>query len=508
MRVTNSMISNNASYHIANAKNMLMLYEEQYTTQKKIQRPSDDPTVAVRSLKLRNTYSQIKQYAEKNIQDAIEWMDTTESSMSNIGNILTYMKTYMSQGVTDTLDSTNRTSVLEVLQQYASAIFEDEANADYSGRYVFTGYRTDTSLVFSQDTTNLNYEIKENFDYTDIDNISVVTGGATYSSDITQGQEYVDMAATTSSVYRIQLAYDNCSNEAFSGESEESIQEVVKITYTSAVEEDAEAVELSAEVRSSKDEGAYVVEDDQVVYIYDTGEILMGAGIYTTIKEQQAELQVTYCKDEFNKGDIRPEMYFECMSYDRISGDIVDYVEPSNQDVKYEINYSQTLTVNTQAKDAIDTDIYRVIDYIAQTIKAVDDVEKKIEDVEKMISNTDDSDESTLSALNSLKETLESELSLRNQIMSDAFGKGLTMVDEVQQKLNVAVANLGAKYKRAQLTHDKLLDEETDTEEKLSENEDVDLADVYINLTQANNLYQASLSATAKILGNSLLDYI
>lgn len=65
MRVTNSMISNSASAHITNAKNSLLKYSEQYTTQKKIQRPSDDPTVAVRSLKLRTTYSQLTQYAEK-----------------------------------------------------------------------------------------------------------------------------------------------------------------------------------------------------------------------------------------------------------------------------------------------------------------------------------------------------------------------------------------------------------------------------------------------------------
>ena len=36
----------------------------------------------------------------------------------------------------------------------------------------------------------------------------------------------------------------------------------------------------------------------------------------------------------------------------------------------------------------------------------------------------------------------------------------------------------------------------------------VDLTDAYINMTQADNLYQASLSATVKILGTSLLNYI
>ena len=55
-------------------------------------------------------------------------------------------------------------------------MFEDEANADYSGRYVFTGYRTDTSLLFDESTKNLAYDIKENFKYTDIGTVNVVTG--------------------------------------------------------------------------------------------------------------------------------------------------------------------------------------------------------------------------------------------------------------------------------------------------------------------------------------------
>ena len=54
MRVTNSMISNRSQVHISNAKNKLLTAEEQYTTMKKIQRPSEDPTIASRSLKFRH----------------------------------------------------------------------------------------------------------------------------------------------------------------------------------------------------------------------------------------------------------------------------------------------------------------------------------------------------------------------------------------------------------------------------------------------------------------------
>ena len=136
----------------------------------------------------------------------------------------------------------------------------------------------------------------------------------------------------------------------------------------------------------------------------------------------------------------------------------------------------------------------------------VTDVENRIADVEKKIANTSDQDE--IASLGTLKTSLENEQQLRVSIMNEAFGRGLTMVNKCEATLNVAVAELWAKYNRLQMTQDRLSDEKTDTEEKLSNNEDMDIADAVIGLTQADNLYQASLSATAKILGNSLLDYI
>lgn len=199
-------------------------------------------------------------------------------------------------------------------------------------------------------------------------------------------------------------------------------------------------------------------------------------------------------------------MYFAAESHDTVTNKNIKYSEPEKQTINYEINFSQTIDVNTQARDAFSTDIYRNIDYIEQTVKYVDEADTRIKEVEKMIANT--TDETKIAALNSLKTALEDEKQLRVSVMAEAFGMGLTMVDKVQEQLNVALADCGARYKRTELTYDKLLDNRVDTEDKLGENESVDLPDVFINVTQADNLYQASLQVTSKILGNSLLDYI
>ena len=115
MRITNKMMTNNVLHNINNNKNLLSTLENQYSTGKKIQKPSDDPIIAVRALKLRTNLSEITQYTEKNIPDALSWMDTTESSLDVVNEILRQMNTYCNQGANDTLTAEDRKSIVENL---------------------------------------------------------------------------------------------------------------------------------------------------------------------------------------------------------------------------------------------------------------------------------------------------------------------------------------------------------------------------------------------------------
>lgn len=509
MRVTNTMITNSSQQHITNAKNLLMMYENQYNSQKKIQRPSDDPTVAIRSLQLRTTYTQIQQYADKNVKDAMDWMDVTESAMKNINSVLESMKEKMTQGSVDYLEADDRNSVLSVLKEWSLSIFEDEANTDYSGRYVFSGYRTDTSLIFPEETDNLEYKITEEFSSKSIDTIKYVTSNVGYAAGNTTA-DYSDQSVAQSTAYRLQLSYDNCSNTAITGDTTAfKMTTSYKNASGTTVNTDISTISVKSDDPNANDLEAYNTAHGtsyEAMFVYDKGTVIVGKDTYDNIQANSASISIDYTKKEFDKSDIRPEMYFACTSYNTISAKTTNYAEPEGQDIRYEVNFSQTSIVNTQARDAISTEIYRAIDYIEETVQAMDALEEKMSDVDTMIANSADDDE--IAALNELKTQLETEKKLRTEVMTEAFTKGLSMVDTTQNQLNIATADLGSRYKRLQLTQDKLDDQKTDTEEKLSNNEDVDLTDAYINMTQADNLYQASLSATVKILGNSLLDYI
>ena len=79
MRVTNQMMSNNSLRNLQTSTHRVDTLIQQLTTGQKIQRASDDPVVAVRALKLRNTVSQLNQYKTKNNKYPDKRMDLTES---------------------------------------------------------------------------------------------------------------------------------------------------------------------------------------------------------------------------------------------------------------------------------------------------------------------------------------------------------------------------------------------------------------------------------------------
>lgn len=63
----------------------------QMSTEKKISKPSDDPVIAIRALRLRGNVTEVTQYYSKNIPDAESWLNVTEGALKNTSSIITNM---------------------------------------------------------------------------------------------------------------------------------------------------------------------------------------------------------------------------------------------------------------------------------------------------------------------------------------------------------------------------------------------------------------------------------
>lgn len=498
MRITNKMMTNSMMNNINKNKLNMNNLEQQYSTGKKIQRPSEDPIITVRALKLRTNLSELTQYYEKNIPDAKSWMDVTESALKTVNDILRQVNTYCVQGSTDTLTAEDRASLAANLQQLKEQIYQ-QGNADYAGRYVFSGYKTDSTLTFTEDANNLSYSITENFAGNQIQVVDKISGCYDVDDfDNDPTEDFMD-APQVKNTYRIQLSYAQLRMtppDSIRIFRENSVGELIEQTPF----EDIVAI-------SAMDPEAYLPQDNEAHYIYETGEIILGSAAYEQLRVAD-KMELTYSKTGFAKGDLKPEHYFDCdmTDNDKPEQDSITFTK-SKQLIQYEVNYNQKLTVNTEGSDAISHQIGRRIDDILNTVDDVLVAEKKISEVDKRLADTSLS-QADIERYKKLREQLDTELELKKEAMQQAFEAGITSSSEEQERLNAVVADLGSRYVRLELTENRLSSQKTDFEELLSSNEDVDLVETVIKYNAAETVYNASLSAAAKVVQNTLLDFL
>ena len=90
--MTNKIMRNNSLYNINQNKILEDKLTNQMTNQSKITRPSDDPVVAIRALRLRTNVTTISQYYDKNAKDADQWLTLTADALTTIDEVLRNMR--------------------------------------------------------------------------------------------------------------------------------------------------------------------------------------------------------------------------------------------------------------------------------------------------------------------------------------------------------------------------------------------------------------------------------
>lgn len=552
MRVTSQMLTTNMMNNINRNKTNMNTKGDRYATGQAIQKPSDDPVVAVRTLKYRSQLTKIEQYLDTNIPEALSWMEITEEALNGVNDLIENINTYCNQAVNGYYELTDRDSILATLEEYKNQIF-DLGNTDYAGRYVFTGYRTDTPLMFEAPTNAVKkgaswttYSITENLKYADVTEKSYIVGGAEYNSDgNTDADGYAAMAPTLESCNRLQLSYDNIDSvnsitftdkagatitisydvdnktsetTATNADGTQATIDPQKYTFSSKSIADYEAIDPAnypdqtgkTYLEAKKEANPYIADATQVVYIEETGELILGSDIMARAAVY-TDISVDYEKTEFKKGDIRPEHYFACSTDYYIAGnpptkgEHIEYAEPGVQNIQYELNTNQKLTINTLAKDSLSTSVATKMEEIIRAVNSVFDIKDQITEAKKTLQNAPDNQKY---AINSYIAQLETEEVLRTQVLTETFKSGITTTKLAQEDSNVAVADIGARYLRGQLIQSRLEEQETTVTELLSDIFHVDLEDAIVEYNAAQTYYNASLMCASTVVQQSLLDYL
>ncbi len=491
MRITNTMMMNSTLRNVNKSKSNLAELENQMATEKKITRPSDDPIVAIRALSLRASLNEINQYLESNIPDAQAWLEVSESSLTNMDSILSDIYQYCNQGASDQFTEKDRNAIIEVLQQYKDALYA-EANADYAGRYCFTGFKTDTAFTFLTDEeANKSYEITEVLTGADLDKATIIS--APVDGDSIYNIDAADMPDGVT-VHRLRIAYQNCSKENFSSlmvdGTEYAITEAVSHKEMEAIAADPD----------------YKNQTGTIYYVYDTGELVISDDLYTEFRNSE-EITFTYQKEQFAKGDVRPEMYFNCTDISD-PNNVIEYTQTEGgQNINYTINFNQSLRVNTLGSETLSYKIGRDIDDLCNALQNVADIEEKIDKLKDKY-NSEVYTEAEKADMETMLEACERELDYARSYMESIFSKELTRVAGYQQTVDLQLADLGARSKRLTLTKSRLTEQNTTFSDLKSKNEDAELEDTIIKYSAASTLYEAALTAASDCVKQSLINYI
>jgi flagellar hook-associated protein 3 FlgL len=414
MRVTQNMLAEAFMRNLSYNLRRLGEKQDQLSSGKRVRLPSDDPVSAVLAMRLRNTLLSMDQYA-KNVDDAVTWLQNTETALQNTGEILQRIRELVVYGANGTLTESDRKAILDEITQLKEQILQ-EANASYNNKYLFGGYRTDVR-PFSYDE---NGKIVANEAFAYITKVEVLSDKGEQDGEKTGFRASMVDAAKLGEgigegVYTIEIRNFNDASK------------------TADIE--------------IKDGSGNTIAKAQGVLINEDGQVIKGVGV-----------------DENNNEIEDPSLNFVL--------NFKNFPLEGNGEVTVSLSAERATSYNLGRFNTMDVALYG------------DEVFGKIFEI---------------------VEGIEADL-LGNDPVS--LSEKLSDLDDAINILLKFRSQVGARVNRMEATKTRIESNRIDYTALLSKTEDIDVAQVIMDLKMEENVYRASLAVGARIIQPTLVDFL
>jgi flagellar hook-associated protein 3 FlgL len=142
-RVTQQMTAQTLLADINQSMDRIDTTQEELSTGKRINQPSDDPYGTGLAMQLNNQIANLTSY-NNNVTDGTGWSQAANTSLTNITNAVQRIREL-------TVEAANGTQTTADMQASAAEVSQlidevkQEANAQYNGQYIFSGSATTTA---------------------------------------------------------------------------------------------------------------------------------------------------------------------------------------------------------------------------------------------------------------------------------------------------------------------------------------------------------------------------
>lgn len=145
MRVTNQMMSKSFLKDLNRNQNYMKRINDQLTSGKEIRRPSDNPFKVARSMQLNSDINANTQYNE-NIKDTINWLDTTDTALEQLGNSFQRFRELMVSAGNAAYGSDEKRAIKDEMNEKVNEIAQI-LNTNFDGKYIFGGSKGSTKPI-------------------------------------------------------------------------------------------------------------------------------------------------------------------------------------------------------------------------------------------------------------------------------------------------------------------------------------------------------------------------
>jgi flagellar hook-associated protein 3 FlgL len=187
-RITTQMTASMTLADLQQSLNRLDTTQQQLSSGKKINQPSDDPYGTSQAMGLNGQLSALNDYTN-NITDGTAWTQQATTSLGDIDSMVQRVRELVVQASNGTYTQSDLNASAAEVNQLIDAI-KQEANASYNGQYIFSGtstgtapYQTGSTDTYQGGTGNVNRLIGPNTTISVNTNISSLLGNGQAAAD-------------------------------------------------------------------------------------------------------------------------------------------------------------------------------------------------------------------------------------------------------------------------------------------------------------------------------------
>jgi flagellar hook-associated protein 3 FlgL len=142
MRITSSMSQRHLLSDLQRVQQRLSDAQNQVTSQKRVEKPSDDPLAAARATRLQADLDATAAYGDS-VDEAKSWLDASDSALSSLNDVVQRVRELTVQAANGATSDAGRQSIKAEVDQLTKQAMT-ALNQAYDGRYLFSGTKTDT----------------------------------------------------------------------------------------------------------------------------------------------------------------------------------------------------------------------------------------------------------------------------------------------------------------------------------------------------------------------------